>query len=92
MATKQVTCHIPYCDECEQVLEYEYVQHFDTEGEAISHAIDCDWLVVEDKLYCENCRDGKGFDCQSCDDLVKEDGTRCQSRQAEERRRINEPS
>ena len=88
MSTKQMTCHIPICDDCGEELEYEYVQHFPSEGDAIGHATDCDWLVVEDKLYCEKCRDGKGFGCRSCDDLVKEDGDRCQSCQAEERRRI----
>ncbi len=87
MATKQVVCHIPYCDGCQEVLEYEYVQHFDSPGEAISHATDCDWLVVGDKLYCEKCREGKGFGCRSCDDLVEKDGDRCQPCQAMERSR-----
>lgn len=93
MATKQVTCYIPTCDECGTELEYEYVQHFVSDGEAISHATDCDWLVVGDKLYCDSkCRDGKGFGCQGCDDLVENDGDRCSSCQQEERRPINDQS
>ncbi len=101
MSTKQEVCYIPVCDGCDEELAYDYVQHFPSSGEAIGHATDCDWLVVEDKLYCEKCREGKGFGCRSCDDLVKVDGTRCPPCQdaqergqvtGEERRPINAPS
>ncbi len=77
MTTMKMTCYVPQCDGCEEVLESDYVQHFPSSGEAIGHATDCDWLVVGDKLYCEKCREGKGFGCQSCDDLVEKDGDRC---------------
>ena len=92
MATPQKICYIAVCDGCDMELETDYVVHHDDPGDARGHATEHDWIVVEDKLYCEPCSDGKGFGCQSCDDLVKEDGTRCQPCQAEERRRINEPS
>lgn len=93
MSTKQEICYIPICDGCGIELEYEYVQHFPSVSEAIGRATDCDWLVVEDKLYCEKCRDGKGFGCRSCDDLVKVDGTRCQPCQdAQERGQTNASS
>ncbi len=101
MSTKQMVCYSSWCDGCGTELEDDYVVHFPSAGEAIGHATDCDWLVVEDKLYCEKCREGKGFGCRSCDDMVKVDGTRCQPCQdaqergqveAEERRPINASS
>ncbi len=92
MATKQSVCYVPWCDECGTDLENDYVMHHPSEGDAIGYATECDWLRVEDKLYCEKCRAGKGFGCRSCDDLVKVDGTRCQPCQdAEERRQIDAP-
>lgn len=78
MAIKQLICYIPICDGCGVELEFEYIQHFPLADEATSHATEFDWLVVEDKLYCEKCRDGRGFGCQSCDDLVNVNGDQCQ--------------
>jgi hypothetical protein len=92
MATPKMTCYIAVCDGCGEELETDYIVHHPSPEKAQGHATDCDWLVVGDKLYCEACRDGKGFGCRSCDELVEKDGDRCQDCRAEERRPINASS
>lgn len=77
MATRQETCYIAVCDDCNQDLEMDYIVHHDDPGDARGYATEHDWLVVGDKLYCENCQEGKGFPCADCDDLVENEGERC---------------
>lgn len=72
-----MTCYIPACDECGQELESDYIEHFPSAGDATGRASDCDWVQVGDKLYCEQCGEGKGVPCAGCDDLVEHEGERC---------------
>lgn len=92
MATPETTCYIAVCDGCKIELETDYIPHFPSASEAIETATEWDWVKIGDKLYCENCGAGKGVPCSSCDDLVAEDGDRCEECQEEDRRKINAPS
>ena len=95
MATTKMTCYIAVCDGCNSELEFDYIPHHPHPGDAVGDAVDHDWVRVGDKLYCEQCAEGKGVPCVGCDDLVELDGERCEScliEDGEERRPINASS
>jgi hypothetical protein len=79
MGTPQTTCYTAVCDGCNLELETDYIVHHPSPEEARGHATDCDWLALGDKLYCENCQEGKGVPCADCDNLVEREGDRCLS-------------
>ncbi len=83
VASAQI-CYIATCDGCYTELETDYIVHYPTPEDARAHAIDYDWVVVGDMLYCERCGEGKGFPCAGCDDLVEREGTRCRACRREE--------
>lgn len=92
MATPEMTCYIAVCDDCKTELETDFIVHYPSVGEATWAATEHDWVWVGDKLYCEKCAEGKGVSCAGCDDLVEQEGDRCESCQQEERKPINAPS
>lgn len=76
MATKTLTCHIAFCDDCAGEYEEDYTPHWPTAYEAIDHAESYgDWWRGEALLLCAGCRDKphafipgdlRAEDCQRC--------------------------
>lgn len=54
---KPVECYLLVCGDCGYIDDGPgYVEHFSTAAEALAHAVDIDWLVTEDAVYCADCR------------------------------------
>lgn len=46
------TCVLLRCDGCGELLDEDYVVHFDSEAEALERAKEYDWREVNGKFFC----------------------------------------
>lgn len=66
MGMRTTTCYIPFCDGCRHEIDCgDYIPHYDNEKRAIEDTENYDWIVIDGRLYCEDCRHLAGL-CANC--------------------------